>query len=319
MRIGVLGAGAFGTALAIALGRAGREVVLWARDPECAAELARGRRNLRYLPDARLPESVSVTAEIGKAAAPVLLLAVPMTALPGLLSHLPEPGDHALVACAKGIDLTSGLGPSGLIARAHPGAVAAVLSGPSFAADIARGMPTALTLACRDDARGANLQRLLSTPDLRVYRSTDVAGVELGGALKNVIAIASGVVVGAGFGDSARAALVTRGFAEMTRLAIALGARAETLSGLSGLGDLILTATSPQSRNFRYGLAIGSGTAPDAGLTVEGVATARAALEVARTHGVALPVTGAVAGLIDGRLALGEAVAALMARPLTTE
>ncbi|MFN3280445.1 MAG: NAD(P)H-dependent glycerol-3-phosphate dehydrogenase, partial [Tabrizicola sp.] len=250
--IGVLGAGAFGTALAVALGRAGREVRLWARDPAQVDDMRRTRRNDRALPGVDLPDAVSVHAEIGETTGgEALLLAVPMQALGSLLSGHPEIGEAPpLVACCKGVDLTSLRGPVALIRDRRPGAVAAILTGPSFAADIARGLPTALTLAATD--RGAALQDLLSTPTLRLYRTDDIVGAELGGALKNVIAIAAGVVIGAGLGDSARAALMTRGYAEMLRLATALGARPETLAGLSGLGDLVLTCTSTQSRNFRY-------------------------------------------------------------------
>ena len=192
----------------------------------------------------------------------------------------------------------------------------AVLTGPSFAADIAKGLPTALTLASTD---GDALQRLLSTPDLRLYRSTDVIGAELGGALKNVIAIAAGVVIGAGLGDSARAALMTRGYAEMARLAMALGARAETLAGLSGFGDLVLTCTSTQSRNFRFGQSLGADAAFDPAVTVEGIATAKAVSNLAKTMQVDMPITQMIAALIDRKLSLSAAVSALMSRPLKPE
>jgi glycerol-3-phosphate dehydrogenase (NAD(P)+) len=234
MTIAVLGAGAFGTALAIALARTGQVVGLWARDADAARIICRVRVNAPYLPDAVLPETVSVSAEIDEFSnASVLLLAVPMTSLPALIARFEGPlGGKALVACAKGIDIASGYGPSALIARTLPGATVAVLTGPSFATDIARGLPTALTLACADDTAGATLQAALSTPVLRLYRTTDVTGAELGGALKNVIAIAAGIAIGAGLGESARASLMTRGFAEMTRFAIARGARAESDSDL---------------------------------------------------------------------------------------
>lgn len=319
--IGILGAGAFGMALAVALGRSGREVRLWARDPAQVDELRRTRRNDRALPGVDLPEAVSVHADIGDTTGgDALLLAVPMQALGALLSAHPEIGEaQPLVACCKGVDLTSLRGPVALIRDRRPGAVAAILTGPSFAADIARGLPTALTLAATDRGAGAALQDLLSTPTLRLYRTDDIVGAELGGALKNVIAIAAGVVIGAGLGDSARAALMTRGYAEMLRLATALGARPETLAGLSGLGDLVLTCTSAQSRNFRYGVALGQGEGFDPRVTVEGIATARAVLRLAEGRGIEMPVTAMVDALASGRIALNDAVARLMSRPLKQE
>lgn len=320
MSVSVLGAGAFGTALAVALARDGRAVALWARDAAQRAEMRASRRNDRRLPGVDLPESVSLPAETADLPPGPVLLAMPMQALRVALAAEGAALDgRALVACAKGIDLATGQGPVALIRAACPAALPAVLTGPSFAADIARGLPTALTLACADDGAGAALQAALSTPALRLYRTTDTTGAELGGALKNVVAIAAGVVIGAGLGDSARAALMTRGFAELTRLATALGARAETLSGLSGFGDLVLTCTSAQSRNFRYGMALGEGRGFDAGVTVEGAATARAALALAARHGVELPVAAMVVALIDGAASVGSAVDALLSRPLRKE
>jgi glycerol-3-phosphate dehydrogenase (NAD(P)+) len=222
-----------------------------------------------------------------------------------------------LVSCSKGIDLASGQGPTALIEAICPTARAMVLTGPSFAADIARGLPTALTLACRTDAEA--LQAQLSTPTLRLYRTTDTTGAELGGALKNVIAIAAGVVIGAGLGDSARAALMTRGFAEMNRIATHLGARPETLAGLSGFGDLVLTCTSAQSRNFRFGHALGAGESFDAKTTVEGVATAKAVSILAKTHAIDMPVAAMIAALTESRITVSDAIQALMARPLKEE
>ncbi|TAG17874.1 MAG: NAD(P)H-dependent glycerol-3-phosphate dehydrogenase, partial [Rhodobacterales bacterium] len=207
-------------------------------------------------------------------------------------------------------------GPVALIEDRRPGAMAAILTGPSFATDIARGLPTALTLAM---AEGEALQEALSTPTLRLYRTDDVRGAELGGALKNVIAIAAGTVIGAGLGDSARAALMTRGYAEMVRLAMALGARPETLAGLSGLGDLVLTCTSTQSRNFRYGLALGRAEGFDPAVTVEGVATAHAVRQLAGGLGVDMPVTAMVDALALGQITLNDAIGQLMLRPLKQE
>jgi glycerol-3-phosphate dehydrogenase (NAD(P)+) len=223
------------------------------------------------------------------------------------------------VACAKGIDLATLQGPSALIARAVPSATPLVLTGPSFAADIARGLPTALTLACRDEAAAERLQTLLSTPVLRLYRSADVVGAELGGALKNVVAIACGACLGAGLGESARAALLTRGFAEMRRLAVALGAREATLMGLSGLGDLVLTAASEGSRNFRLGLRLGRGEGPEPGATVEGAASAEAALRLGARLGLELPVAAVVADLVASRLGVADALRRLLDRPLRPE
>lgn len=321
MTVAVLGAGAFGTALAITLGLAGRQVTLLTRDRDEALRIAETRQNARRLPGVTLPETVSVSAEIETtAASDVVLLAIPMQAISAFLSadgrYL---AGRAVVACAKGMNLETAEGPTALIRRLVPEALPAILTGPSFAADIAKGLPTALTLATADDDLGSRLQAELSTPTLRLYRTTDTVGAEVGGALKNVIAIAAGVAIGAGLGDSARAALVTRGFAEMARLAATLGARPETLAGLSGLGDLILTCTSGQSRNFSYGMALGRGDSFDPAVTVEGRATSVAASALGARLGVDLPVTMMVAALSHGRLSIGEAVEALLARPLRKE
>lgn len=313
--IGVVGAGAFGTALAVSLAREGRAVALWARSAGDAATMQAQRVNARRLPGVALPEGIGVTAELADlAGAEAILLALPMQALGGFLqeNRLSAPD---LVACCKGIDLTTLTGPAALIRRLVPGARVSILTGPSFAADLARGLPTALTLAGGDEA----LQRLLSSGSLRVYRTDDVTGAELGGALKNVIAIAAGVVIGAGLGESARAALMTRGYAEMARLALSLGARAETLAGLSGFGDLVLTCTSGQSRNFSFGRALGAGQDFDPAVTVEGAATARAVALLARQSGIEMPLTTMIASLIAGETTLSQAITALMSRPLKQE
>lgn len=313
--IGVVGAGAFGTALAVALGREGRNVRLWGRD---VAGLAASRVSDR-LGGVILPENVIVTPELTTLEqAEAVLLALPMQSLAAFLrgSDLQA---MALVACCKGVDLQTLTGPATVVSQARPAATVALLTGPSFAADIAKGLPTALALACADDAAGERLQRLLSTPVLRLYRTGDVTGAELGGALKNVIAIAAGIVIGAGLGESARAALMTRGYAEMVRLALARGARAETLAGLSGFGDLVLTCGSAQSRNFRYGHALGAGETFAAGITVEGVATARAVARLAAEQALDLPVTAMVAALVDGRIDLSAAIQSLLTRPLKAE
>ena len=319
--IAIIGAGAFGTALAVTLAREGHDIMLWARNPDEAGLIQSTRRNDRHLPGVDLPRNITVTADItDRAGSLATLLALPTQALGGFLSMSGGAlGAAPLVACCKGIDLVTLTGPTALIRAALPGATAAILTGPSFAADIARGLPTALTLACADDRHGADLQRLLSTSTLRLYLSDDVIGAELGGALKNVIAIAAGIVIGAGLGESARAALITRGYAEMLRLAAPLGARPETMAGLSGFGDLILTCTSDQSRNFRYGRALGSGQGFDPSTTVEGVSTARALAALATARGFDLPIATMVAALVDGRIDLGSAIQTLLARPLRKE
>ncbi len=321
MSVAVLGAGAFGTALAVALARGDQKVALWARDPAQARAMASSRQNAARLAGVTLPPGVTPTADLAQAArADVLLLAVPMQALAAFLAQ-----DSALwtgkplVACCKGVDLGSGLGPAGVIAARAPGAIPALLSGPSFAVDIAAGLPTALTLAVADETAARLLQSRLSTPVLRLYRSADLAGVELGGALKNVIAIACGMTIGAGLGESARAALLTRGHAEMLRLALARGARRETLAGLSGLGDLVLTCTSEKSRNFAYGLRLGRAGQADVTATTEGIATARAVDTLAGRDGVDMPITHAIAAVLNGRASVAEAAEALLARPLRPE
>lgn len=311
--IGILGAGAFGTALAVAL-TANGPVTLWGRRIDWQGENPR-------LPGVAMPDAVTVTQDPDAAlACDTILLALPAQALGSFLDEQgPRLAGKTLVSTAKGIDLQHLTGSSALIAQAAPDAVVAVLTGPSFAADIARGLPTALTLACADGAAAQVLQDRLSTPVLRLYRTTDVTGAELGGALKNVIAIAAGTVIGAGLGDSARAAIITRGFAEMTRLAIHLGARPETLTGLSGLGDLTLTCTSAGSRNFRFGCAIGSGSAWDSATTVEGAATARALALMAARDGLDLPIAAMVARLAEGRVSVEKAMDHLLSRPLKEE
>ncbi|MBN2906067.1 MAG: NAD(P)-dependent glycerol-3-phosphate dehydrogenase [Rhodobacteraceae bacterium] len=318
--IGIAGAGAFGTALAVTLGQAGHRVVLWARDA-AQAETMQKRRESPRLSGVFLPENVTVTAEITDLSnCDPVLLSVPMQALSAFLAdHGAALSNRALVACCKGVDLATGRGPTAIIAAACPAATPAILTGPSFAADIAKGLPTALTLACSDPRIGAALQGRLSSPTLRLYRSTDIAGAELGGALKNVMAIAAGIVIGAGLGESARAALMTRGFAEMQRFARTQGAEAETLAGLSGFGDLVLTCTSAQSRNFRFGQALGQGAWFDPTVTVEGAATARAVAAIAQAQGIEMPVTQSVAHVIDGRHSIAEAVQTLLSRPLKEE
>jgi glycerol-3-phosphate dehydrogenase (NAD(P)+) len=306
--IGVIGAGAFGSALAFAFARGGLDVQLWARD-------VRGIRQTIF------PETVTITAEIADLRlAEAVLICIPMQQMRvflqtngATLNGLP------LIACCKGLDLTTLQGPTAQISAFCPASTPAVLTGPSFAADIIKGLPTALTLACASDEVGNILQQTLISPNLRLYRNTDVTGAELGGAIKNVIAIACGAAIGQGMGDSARAALMTRGFAEMQRLAAALGARSDTLMGLSGFGDMVLTCTSEQSRNFRYGLALGQGEAFAAGVTVEGVATAQAAAALATRLGVDMPITAMLAAITMGQMPVSAALTQLFARPLKPE
>lgn len=320
MSVGVLGAGAFGTALAVSLAQSG-PVTMWARAADHAHRIQRDRENISRLPDVTLPDALTATADIGVLSEhDTVLLAVPMQQLRGVLSeHAQYLAARTLVACCKGVELKSGFGPAEVITQVLPRSRVALLTGPSFAHDIARGLPTALTLACMDAALGRQLQKHLTTANLRLYRTTDVIGAELGGALKNVVAIACGAVIGAGLGDSARAALMTRGYAEMKRLALALGAQSETLAGLSGFGDLVLTCTSAQSRNYRLGMSLGRGERFDPTVTVEGAATARAVDAKADEMGLDLPITRAVVGILDGKLTLTDAMADLLARPLKEE
>jgi len=320
MSVSVIGAGAFGTALAISLTGKG-PVCLWARSRDHARAMQTTRENAARLPGHNLPEALTVTDDIRVAAEnQTLLLAVPMQKLRDLLVTQSDAlAGKTLVACCKGIELSSGLGPVAVIAECLPNARPALLTGPSFADDIAAGLPTALTLACADDRLAKALQQGLSTANLRLYRSSDTVGAELGGALKNVIAIACGAVIGAGLGDSARAALMTRGYAEMQRMALAMGARAETLAGLSGFGDLALTCTSEGSRNFRLGLAIGRGETFDSAVTVEGAATARAVAAKTGDMRLDMPITTCVVGLLDGKFTLDAAMTALLTRPLKEE
>ena len=320
MKIGIAGGGAFGTALGVALALDGNEITLWARDAEAVAMMQTDRVNPR-LPGVDLPERLAATNDLAAIfGCEIILLATPAQVLKDFLTeHRAHLDGKYLVACCKGIDLTRMTGPATTIRDIVPGAVAAMLTGPSFAADIARGLPTALTIACADDEAGAILQTALSTTSLRLYRSTDPVGAELGGALKNVMAIASGIAIGAGLGESARAALITRGFPEMQRLASAFGAEPDTLAGLSGLGDLVLTCTSEQSRNYRYGLALGQGEGFDSATTVEGAATARAVRRLAAERGLDMPIATVVAALIDGETNVPAALNTLLSRPLKEE
>jgi glycerol-3-phosphate dehydrogenase (NAD(P)+) len=322
-RIAVLGAGAWGTALALTAVAAGRDTLLWVREDEVLASIRAGRQN-PFLPGVSLPEQLKVTGDLAEmAGAEALLLVVPAQVLHGFVEKLApylKPG-IPLVICAKGIEKRSGKLVHEVVADAAPSATVAILSGPSFARDVARGLPTAVTIA---GAMAERLQASLSTPAFRPYASDDVTGVALGGAAKNVYAIACGVVEGLGLGENARAALLARSFAELARLGEALGARRETLEGLAGLGDLVLTATSTSSRNFSFGVELGRGKSvadlSGAGHPLaEGVDTAPALVTRARQAGTEMPIAEAMADLISGALPLGEAVTRLMSRRLKAE
>ncbi len=322
--IGVVGAGAWGTALAQHAAHRGHAVRLWARDPALAAMVGAERTNPRYLPGITLDPAITPTADLADLAdADFLLLTVPAQSLRGVLTAL-APGETPLVLCAKGLEQATDLRLSEVAHAVHPGRPVAVLSGPNFAREVALGLPAATTLGCIDAARGATIAGLLSSPQFRVYWTDDLIGVEIGGAFKNVLAIAAGMVTGRGLGENAAAALITRGLAELARLGVALGARPETLTGLSGLGDLLLTAGSPTSRNMAFGRAIGQGADPkrlqaEPHALVEGVATARAAVRLAARHGVDLPIAEAVAAILDGSQAIEQALDQLMRRPLKAE
>ena len=317
--IAVLGAGAFGTSLAMALALDGAPVTIWCRDHATAEAMRSTRQSPPRLTGHTLPVSINITSDLTEISARVLLLALPMQTLGHFLVHTPDWNDRSLVACCKGIDRTTGLGPVATIQANAPLSRAALLTGPSFAADIARGLPTALTLAATTEASAIALQNTLTRPALRLYRTGDVIGAELGGALKNVIALAAGMAIGVGFGDSARAAVIARGFAEMSRYATTKGALPETLQGLSGLGDLVLTCTSDKSRNFSAGVALGRGGTPDTSSTIEGIATAEALAIEANQHNLDLPLTKAVHAVATGKLAVTDAISVLLSRPAKQE
>ena len=320
----VLGAGAWGTALANVVARAGRDVTLWARDEQTAATLAKQRTNAR-LPGVKLEESVEVTGDIACAKrGDAVLIAVPAQTLRAVARAIDtslRPGTP-VVACAKGVERGTRKFMTEVIAESAPRAMPAILSGPSFASDVAKGLPTAVTLALSDDARAAELARALGSATFRPYHSTDVRGVEIGGAAKNVLAIAAGIVTGRKLGASASAALITRGFAELFRFGKAFGARPETLTGLSGLGDLILSCSTAQSRNFSAGIALGEGRALDEirkNKLAEGIDTAPVLVELAKAKNIEMPISSAVAGVLDGQMSVDDAIGSLLTRPFKAE
>jgi glycerol-3-phosphate dehydrogenase (NAD(P)+) len=323
-RVTVLGAGAWGSALANVAARAGRRVTLWSRDPKAAAAINKSRENPR-LPGMKLADGIAVTADIAQAArTEAVLLAVPAQELRQVALMLDDvvPSGTPVIACAKGIERGSHRFMTEVIAECAQTALPAILSGPSFAADVARGLPTAVTLAARDLGLAERLTEALGSGSFRPYHSTDVRGVEIGGAAKNVLAIAAGIATGRGLGASAVAALTTRGFAELFRFGRAFGARPETLTGLSGLGDLVLTCSSPQSRNFSLGVALGKGEKRDQashGHLAEGAFTAPALVELAKAKNVDMPIAAAIAAVIDGKMGVDEAIESLMTRPFKSE
>ena len=325
--VGVIGAGAWGTALAQTCARAGLDVRLWAREPEAAESVNTDHRNPLFLPDIDLDPAILATTDLaGMAKSDVLLAVVPAQHLRATLvslgPHLRR--GHPVVLCAKGVEQGSLALMSQVLDETAPHACPVVLSGPSFAGEVARGLPTAVTLACPNEALGQSLAETLATPTFRPYWSSDIIGAEAGGAVKNVLAIACGIVEGRGLGRSAHAAIITRGFAELTRLAVALGGEAATVAGLCGLGDLVLTCSSPQSRNMSVGLALGRGMSLADALAgklsvAEGVASAPAVRALAEKLDVETPICEATAAVLAGEIDLDTAIGGLLARPLRAE
>jgi glycerol-3-phosphate dehydrogenase (NAD(P)+) len=323
--IAVIGAGAWGTALALTCARAGRQVMLWEPDAASAAKLTKNRESA-YLPGIRIDDTIAISGDATEAArADAILLVVPAQAVRAVTASLAAKLTIGMpvIVCAKGIERGTKKFMSEIVAECAPKAVPAILSGPSFARDVAHGLPTAVTLAATDLTLAAELARAISAPAFRLYHSSDVRGVEIGGAAKNVLAIAAGIVAGRALGFSAAAALTTRGFAELVRFGQAYGAKPETMMGLSGLGDLILTCTSPQSRNFTFGVNVGRGQDPASiqqttGLA-EGAFTASVLLDMARERNVDMPIAAAVAALLDGTMTVDAAIESLLSRPLKAE
>jgi glycerol-3-phosphate dehydrogenase (NAD(P)+) len=325
--VGIVGAGAWGTALAITSRRAGRDVLIWAYEQETVADINRHHGNEVYLPRIGIDKAIEATQRLNEVATcDLLLMATPaqhVRKIAGELApYLKE--RQPLVLCSKGIEQSSGMPLSQVVAETAPGAEIAVLSGPGFAAEVARGLPAAVALATAEERLGQALSYALSHSPFRCYWSDDVIGAEIGGAVKNVYAIAAGIVAGKQFGASAHAALVTRGFAEMMRFGAVLGARRETLTGLSGLGDLVLTCGSEQSRNMSLGIELGKGKSLHEVLgkrqsVTEGVYTASALVEMAAARGIDMPIAQAVHAVISGLATVDEAIEALLARPLRAE
>ena len=322
-RIGIVGGGSWGTALALVAARAGRSAVLYAREAETVADINTRRENRQRLPGIRLDAAIAATGELDKAFdADAVILAVPAQALRSVVAAVPRALSKGkpLVIAAKGLERGTGKRMSEILGEEAPEAITAVLSGPSFASDVARRLPTAVTIAAEDEALALALSRALAHGTFRPYAETDLVGVELGGAVKNVLAIAAGIVAGRKLGASALAAIIARSFAELRRFAEALGARPETLMGLSGLGDLVLTCSGPQSRNFAFGLALGQGaslTAPHP--LVEGIETASVSRDLAARHAIDMPIVEAVADIVSGAIGIDGAIERLMSRPIRRE
>jgi glycerol-3-phosphate dehydrogenase (NAD(P)+) len=320
-RVAVIGAGAWGTALAALAARAGREVVLRARSSATATQIAATRINPK-LPGMTLAADIDVTDDIARAAhAEIILIATPAqslrAAVTALAPHLAK--NTPVIACAKGIERGTHKFMTEVIAEAAPDARPAILSGPSFAEDVARGLPTAVTLAAKEVDLAGALAQALGSPSFRLYHTSDIRGVEIGGAAKNVLAIAAGIAAGKKLGASAQAALTTRGFSELVRLGRACGARSETMAGLSGLGDLILTCSSPQSRNFALGMALGRGDARPRDRLAEGEFTAPVLIELAAAQDVDMPVSNAVAAILNGATTIDDVIESLLTRPFKAE
>lgn len=325
-RIGVVGGGAWGTALA-ALSAEQGDTLLWARNADVVDSINATHANPLYLPDVKLPAALKATGELAALKdCDALVLAVPAQTLrrfaETIRTTLPAP--VPIVIAAKGIEISTGLLPGEVLAEALPGHPLAILSGPNFASEVARGLPAASTLACADEALGAALVQRLGRPTFRPYLSDDVTGAQIGGAVKNVLAIACGIVIGRKLGDNARAALITRGLSEMSRLGSALGAKRETLMGLSGLGDLVLTCSGTQSRNLSLGIALGEGKSLQQIMAgrrsvAEGVHTARAIEALAGKHGVDMPICAAVDAVLHKDAGIDDMLAALLARPFKAE
>jgi glycerol-3-phosphate dehydrogenase (NAD(P)+) len=323
-QIAVLGGGAWGTALALTCARAGRQVILWEYEQRNAETLEKNRES-RFLPGVRVDESIKITRDLEETAGgDAILIVVPAQAVRSVVSCLTSSikKNMPLIACAKGIEHGTHKFMTEIIAECAPNALPAILSGPSFAADVARGLPTAVTIAATDAKVALDLAHALNAGTFRPYHSTDVRGVELGGATKNVLAIAAGIVTGKGLGASASAALTTRGFAELVRFGKAYGAKTETLMGLAGLGDLVLTCGTPQSRNFSCGVALGKGEDPHTaahGKLAEGIFTAPVLLEMAREKEVGMPIASAVAAVLSKSMSVDAAIESLLTRPLRSE
>jgi glycerol-3-phosphate dehydrogenase (NAD(P)+) len=325
--IGVVGAGAWGTALAQVAAKAGQQVTLWALEPEVVTSMQETHENTAFLPGIVLDDAITGTSDLGRMTdADVILAVVPAQFMRATLNRLAQYVREGtpVVLCSKGIEQGSLKLMTEVLAEELPYCIGAVLSGPSFAKDVALGLPTAVTLACEDADLGASLVAMLGIATFRPYLTSDLIGAEIGGAVKNVLAIACGMAQGRGLGESARAALITRGFTEMTRLGVALGGNAKTLAGLCGLGDLVLTCSSVSSRNFSLGVALGEGQSLDEALSgkrsiVEGAATAPALLALAQSKGVSMPICEGVAAILAGRVGVAHAIEALLSRPFKAE